>query len=81
MSYEGTNISGLKRSFREAVDDYLATCKKHRREPRMSFRGTLNVRVGPELHKQAAVYAAEHGKKLNAVVGEALREYLLTPRD
>jgi predicted HicB family RNase H-like nuclease len=76
VTYEGTNVAGLKRSFRASVDDYLATCRKHKREPQTPFRGTFNVRVGPELHKRAAVYAAEHGKKLNAVVGDALREYL-----
>jgi predicted HicB family RNase H-like nuclease len=76
VTYEGTDVASLKRSFREAVDDYLATCKRRKKEPQVPFRGTFNVRVGPELHKRAAVYAAEHGKKLNAVVGEALREYL-----
>ncbi|HTU46305.1 MAG TPA: type II toxin-antitoxin system HicB family antitoxin [Bryobacteraceae bacterium] len=78
VTYEGTDVASLKRSFHEAVDDYLATCKKRNKEPQVPFKGTFNVRVGPELHKRAAVYAAEHGKKLNAVVGEALREYLET---
>jgi predicted HicB family RNase H-like nuclease len=80
VTYEGTNVAGLKRSFRAAVDDYLATCRKLRKAPQIPFRGTFNVRVGPELHKRAAVYAAEHRKRLNAVVSEALREYLESTR-
>jgi predicted HicB family RNase H-like nuclease len=28
ISYEATNAKGLKKSFEEAVDDYLATCQK-----------------------------------------------------
>jgi predicted HicB family RNase H-like nuclease len=32
--------------------------------------------VPEELHQRAALYAEEHEMKLNAVVQEALREYL-----
>ena len=76
VTYEGTDVAGLKQSFREAVDDYLETCKAQAKTPDTAYRGTFNVRVGPELHKRAAVFAAEHRKKLNAIVSEALEEYL-----
>ena len=76
VTYEGTDVAGLKSAFREAVDDYLETCRVNNRQPDIPFKGTFNVRVGRELHKRAAVYAAEHHKKLNAVVGEALEQYL-----
>ncbi len=78
VTYEGTDVAGLKQSFREAVEDYLETCKAQGKTPDTAYRGTLNVRVGPELHKRAAVFAAERKKKLNAVVSEALEEYLET---
>lgn len=32
----------------------------------------VNVRIGPELHRNIAVYAIEHGKSLNAAVEEAI---------
>jgi predicted HicB family RNase H-like nuclease len=63
-------------SFRNAVDDYLATCEKHGKPADEPFKGSFNVRVGPELHKRAAVFAAERKKKLNSVVTEALEKYL-----
>ena len=30
VTYEGTDVTSLKRSFYEAVDDYLVTCKAAR---------------------------------------------------
>jgi predicted HicB family RNase H-like nuclease len=78
VTYEGTDVSSLKRSFREAVEDYLKTCGKHGMAPQVPFKGSFNVRVGRELHKRAAVFASEHKKKLNAVVTEALEQYLET---
>jgi predicted HicB family RNase H-like nuclease len=76
VTYEATDAPGLKASFREAVEDYLVTCKKHGRQPDVPFKGSFNVRVGRDLHKRAAIYASERGKKLNVLVGEALAHYL-----
>jgi predicted HicB family RNase H-like nuclease len=76
VSFEGTDVVSLKQSFREAVDDYLASCKRRGNAPEQPFKGSFNVRVGRDLHKRAAVYASEHKKKLNAVVSEALEKYL-----
>src|SRR5208283_822818 len=76
ITYEATDAPGLKASFRNAVEDYLATCKKHGKQPDVPFKGSFNVRVGRDLHKRAAIYASERGTKLNALVGEALAHYL-----
>ena len=78
VTYEGTNVTGLKQAFAEAVDDYLDSCGRRGKTPEQPFKGTFNVRVGSELHKRAAVFASEHKKKLNAVVSEALEKYLDT---
>ena len=76
VTYEGTDVDTLKSSFHDAVDVYILTCKNKNREPQVPFKGTFNVRVGRSLHKRAAVYAADHKKKLNSVVAEALEKYL-----
>ncbi len=78
VTYEGTNAASLKRAFHEAVDDYLETCQRKNKVPDTPFKGTFNVRVGISLHKKAACYAAEHNRKLNSVVSEALEKYLQT---
>lgn len=78
ISYEGTDVDSLTRSFREAVDDYLELCQQQGKPPAKPFKGTFNVRVTPELHQRAAEYAAEHDKKLNSLVSEAIERYLDT---
>src|ERR1700730_12052451 len=78
VSYEGTDVRTLKKSFQEAVDDYLQLCKKRRKAPDKPFKGSFNVRMRPELHRRAALYANEHETNLNSVVAEALESYLET---
>ena len=50
---------------RELVDGYLEDCAELGREPTRPFKGTFNVRVGPDLHRRAAIRAAEEGVSLN----------------
>ncbi len=76
VSYEATDVAGLKRAFHGAVDDYLATCERKKKKPEQVFKGVFNVRVRPELHRRAFIYSTEHKKKLNSVVSEALEKYL-----
>lgn len=76
VTYEGTDVVSLKKSFRSAVDDYLHTCKELGKPADTPFKGSFNVRVGEELHKRAALVAAERKVKLNTVVRDALEEYL-----
>lgn len=76
VSYESGTAKGLKAAFEEAVDDYLETCEAEGLAPETPFRGVFNVRTSQELHRRAAIYAEQHGKKLNAVVNEALDSFL-----
>ncbi len=76
ISYEGTNASELVSDFHEAVDDYLKACKEDGTEPEVAYKGSLNVRFQPELHKRAAVYAIAHQQSLNSFIVDAVREKL-----
>jgi predicted HicB family RNase H-like nuclease len=76
VSYEATDVDGLKQAFHESVDDYLATCEKINKKPERVFKGAFNVRVRPELHRRIFLYSAEHHKNLNKVVTEALERFL-----
>ena len=60
ISYEGTTATELINDFHGAVDDYLALCEAEGKEPEKAYKGSFNVRISPELHKQAVVYAASH---------------------
>jgi predicted HicB family RNase H-like nuclease len=74
--YEGTDVDSLESNFRDAVDEYLAFCSEEGKAPDQPFKGSFNIRVGADLHKQAALFAEEHHQKLNAVVSRALEEFL-----
>jgi predicted HicB family RNase H-like nuclease len=76
VSYEGTDVRGLEKNFKAAVDEYLRFCKAEGKTPDTPFKGSFNVRLTPDLHKRAALYAEEHSRKLNSVVQDALQEYL-----
>jgi predicted HicB family RNase H-like nuclease len=53
-------------TFHELVEDYLATCEETGRAPDKPYKGSLNIRMMPELHRRAAMAAASAGVSLNA---------------
>ena len=76
ISYEGTTAAELLDDFHGAVDDYLAVCETRGEEPECPYKGSFNVRISPDLHRRAALYAANHNVSLNSVVEDALRARL-----
>ena len=75
--YEGSDVDSLETNFRAAVNEYLAFCAEEGKTPDQPFKGSFNIRVGPDLHKQAALFAEEHNQNLIAVVSRALQEFLV----
>ena len=57
VSYEGADVDSLRSAFEEAVDNYLDLCRQEGRQPEQPFKGSFNVRMGSELHRQAALWA------------------------
>ena len=76
ISYEGTTAKELIDDFHGAVDDYLLLCEENGKEPEKAYKGSFNVRVTPELHKRAAIYAMENQMSLNSFVEEAMFAYV-----
>ena len=76
ISYEGENAKALIRDFHEAVDDYLVLCEEEGTKPEVAYKGSFNVRLAPELHRDAAIYAMTHNQSLNSFVETAVREKL-----
>ena len=74
VTYEGLNIPDLTSQFKEAIVDYLATCKALNREPQKAHSGSLNIRIGEEIHKDAALIAFKQGKNLNEFIKDAISE-------
>ena len=74
--FEGTDAKGLKAAFYEAVDDYIEVCAEKARAPNKPFKGSFNVRPGKDLHQRAALLARQRGNPFNAIVTDALNDYL-----
>lgn len=72
VSYDADTPAGLKEAFSEAVDDYLETCKQLGVNPDKPLSGTFNIRIGCDLHRQAAMQAIREEKSLNDFVKEAV---------
>lgn len=72
IGFHGKSVAQLEKAFREAVDDYLATCEKLDQKPDKPYSGRLLVRVAPELHARASSAAHRKGVSLNQWVARAL---------
>jgi len=72
VTFEGDSVSSLKNAFAEAVDDYIALCQEIGKEPQKAYKGSFNVRVSPDLHRDAAIMASGKGISLNALVEQAI---------
>jgi predicted HicB family RNase H-like nuclease len=72
VTFEGTSVTELKEAFKEAVDDYLETCKLLGKLPDKAYKGVFNVRVPSTLHKKAATLASQHDITLNDFVKSVL---------
>ena len=80
VSYEGQDVASIKKSFEDSVEDYLKTCAAKNKAPDRPFKGSFNVRTGPELHRLAYIYAQERKTNLNNVIITALENYLSQKR-
>ena len=74
ITYSATQVADLEKAFQDAVDDYLGTCAELGDEPDVPCKGSFNVRVTPELHREAALLARSQGIKLNDWVSNELSE-------
>ena len=73
ITYQGQEAGSLVRDFHKAVDDYFAACTAAGTEPERAYKGTFNVRVSEDLHREAVLYGLRHDMSLNSVVEQALQ--------
>jgi predicted HicB family RNase H-like nuclease len=70
------DASEVEMKFRELIDEYIETCKEIGKEPDRPFKGSFNVRIKSNLHRDAAMAAAANDLTLNAWVEQAIYEKL-----
>lgn len=73
ITYEGNTVEDIKKSFKEAVDHYLAYCKETGKPANKPYSGTFNVRVGQEFHRKAVEVAYHQGMTLNDFVVQSIK--------
>jgi predicted HicB family RNase H-like nuclease len=76
ITFEGTTVDELESAFKYMVDQHIADCKTEGKPAEKSYKGVFNVRISPELHKQAAQKAIIKGITLNQLIKRALKKEL-----
>ena len=76
ISFEGRTVEELENAFVAAVEDYVALCAATGKQPDKPFKGSFNVRMQPELHRQAALTSRERNMSLNQLVVEAVQRFV-----
>lgn len=74
VTFETTTASALRREFHRSIDEYLAVCEEKGIEPKKPCSGTLNVRLGSELHAAVAMAADAEGVSINSWIVNTLRQ-------
>jgi predicted HicB family RNase H-like nuclease len=72
VGFHGASVAELEAAFHEAVDDYLAACKKLGQEPNKPFTGRVMLRLPPEVHARASARATVEGVSFNQWVAKVL---------
>ena len=79
VTYEADTLPELQQAFEASVDGYLADCQELDKEPDVPFKGSLNIRIGSELHRAAALASTDIS--LNAFICEAIKEKIEKSQD
>lgn len=76
LAYHGNSVQEIQSTFQSCIDGYLEMCEEFGRKPDKEYRGSFNVRITPELHRDAVLAAEASGISLNQFVQEAIDEKL-----
>ena len=76
ITFEGSSVNDLEEGFRYMVDEHIKDSTRKSLPPEKSYKGNLNIRLSPELHKKAAHNAALRGVSLNQYINDALKNDL-----
>lgn len=74
ITFQGSTVEEIKTAFIDSVEDYLAFCTERNEQPERPFSGKLNLRLEPELHREAYVAAKLNHMSLNQWITSAIRQ-------
>lgn len=76
IAFSGESVQELTESFHRAVDTYLEFCDERGVDPEKPFRGKIQLRIEPDLHRSAAIAAASEGISINAFLSRCVKQGL-----
>ena len=76
VDFQSDSSKDIEKEFHAAVDDYLIFCEEMGKVPEKSYKGTFNVRIKPELHRELVEYAGKNSETLNSVVEKSIKAYV-----
>lgn len=73
ITFQADTAHDLKQEFINSIEDYIAFCTERNESPEKPFSGKFNLRIPPELHREAYIAARYSGMSLNAWVCDILK--------
>jgi len=74
VGFHGESVDELRDAFKDAVEDYIETCRKAEISPQRPYSGKLMLHIPPELHAEIAIRAEITGKSLDQWAAEAFSQ-------
>lgn len=78
VTFEGTTVDELEEAFKYMVEEHIQDCEQEGKPAEKSYKGSFNVRISPDLHRQAAQIASVQGITLNQLIQRAIQHELET---
>jgi predicted HicB family RNase H-like nuclease len=73
VTFEGTTVDELENGFQSVVEQHINDCEKEGNPVEKSYKGSFNVGISPDLHRQAAQIASVEGITLNQSAQRAIQ--------
>jgi len=74
ITFQGKTVKELKQAFIDSIDDYLDFCTSRGEKPEKPFSGKLNLRLTPDIHREAYITAKCEGMSLNTWIVDTVKE-------
>lgn len=73
LNFHASSVEEIEEVFHQSIDNYLEFCAEIGKTPDREFKGSFNVRIDQDLHREAAFDADREGMTLNQYVENAIR--------
>jgi predicted HicB family RNase H-like nuclease len=74
ITFQGRTVKEIKKAFIDSIDDYLEFCADRGERPEKPFSGKLNLRLTPDIHREAYIAAKYEGMSLNTWIVDTVKE-------